>query len=48
VPDEVAYYCVNSSCPAQLARNLENYATRNALDISGLGPQIVAQLVNAA
>ncbi|MGV7975811.1 MAG: NAD-dependent DNA ligase LigA [Anaerolineaceae bacterium] len=47
VPDEVAYYCVNSSCPAQLARNLENYASRNALDISGLGPQIVAQLVES-
>jgi DNA ligase (NAD+) len=47
VPDEVAYYGVNSSCPAQLARNLENYASRNALDISGLGPQIVAQLVES-
>ncbi len=47
VPDEVAYYCVNSSCPAQLVRNLENYASRNALDISGLGGQIVAQLVES-
>ena len=47
VPDEVAYYCVNSSCPAQLARNIENFASRNALDISGLGPQIVAQLVES-
>jgi DNA ligase (NAD+) len=47
VPDEVAYYCVNSSCPAQLARNIENFASRNALDISGLGGQIVAQLVES-
>ena len=47
VPEEVAYYCVNSSCPAQLARNIEYFASRNALDISGLGPQIVAQLVES-
>ncbi|MEL7645720.1 MAG: NAD-dependent DNA ligase LigA, partial [Anaerolineaceae bacterium] len=45
VPEEVAYYCVNSSCPAQLVRNVENFASRGALDISGLGSQIVAQLV---
>lgn len=47
VPEEVAYYCVNSSCPAQLVRNLENFASRGALDISGLGAQIVAQLVES-
>lgn len=47
VPEEVAYYCVNSSCPAQLVRNLENFASRGALDISGLGSQIVAQLVES-
>jgi len=43
----VAYYCVNNSCPAQLVRNLENFASRGALDISGLGSQIVAQLVES-
>lgn len=47
VPEEVAYYCVNSSCPAQLVRNVENFASRGALDISGLGSQIVAQLVES-
>ena len=47
VPEEVAYYCVNNSCPAQLVRNLENFASRGALDISGLGSQIVAQLVES-
>jgi len=47
VPEEVAYYCVNSSCPAQLVRNIENYVSRGALDITGLGSQIVAQLVES-
>ena len=46
-PGEVAYYCVNSSCPAQLARNIENFASRGAMDINGLGPQIIAQLIDA-
>jgi len=47
MPDEVAYYCVNSSCPAQLARNIENFASRTAMDINGLGSQIIAQLIDA-
>lgn len=46
-PGEVAYYCVNSSCPAQLARNIENFASRGAMDINGLGPQIIVQLIDA-
>ena len=47
MPGEVAYYCVNSSCPAQLARNIENFASRGAMDINGLGAQIIAQLIDA-
>ena len=43
-PGEVAYYCVNSSCPAQLVRNLEHFASGSAMDIEGLGPNIVEQL----
>lgn len=43
-PDQVAYYCPNASCPAQLTRNVENFASRGAMDIAGLGEQIVAQL----
>jgi DNA ligase (NAD+) len=42
---EVAWYCVNTSCPAQLIRNLEHFASRSAMDISGLGIKIVEQLV---
>jgi len=40
----VAYYCPNAACPAQLTRNVENFASRGAMDIAGLGEQIVAQL----
>ncbi len=43
----VAYYCINASCPAQLSRNIEHFASRGAMDIIGLGEKIVQQLVNA-
>lgn len=44
---EVAWYCVNNACPAQLVRNLEHFVSRGAMDIVGLGIQIVVQLVEA-
>jgi DNA ligase (NAD+) len=44
---EVAWYCVNTSCPAQLIRNLEHFASRGAMEIVGLGIKIVEQLVEA-
>jgi DNA ligase (NAD+) len=44
---EVAYYCVNSACPAQLVRNLEHFASQSAMDIVGLGINTVQQLVDA-
>lgn len=43
---EVAYYCVNASCPAQLIRNLEHFVSRGAMDIVGMGIKIVKQLVD--
>ena len=46
-PGEVAWYCVNAACPAQLTRHIENFASRSAMDINGLGEQIVAQLVQS-
>ncbi len=46
-PGEVAWYCLNAACPAQLTRNIENFASRSAMDIAGLGEQIVNQLVQA-
>lgn len=42
---EVAWYCVNSACPAQLVRNLEHFVSREAMDIVGMGIRIVEQLV---
>ncbi len=44
---EVAYYCTNSACPAQLVRNLEHFVSRSAMDIVGLGINLVEQLVDA-
>lgn len=45
VPDEVAIRCENVNCPAQLKRRLEHFASRGAMDIEGLGPALVEQLV---
>ncbi|MCD6290793.1 MAG: NAD-dependent DNA ligase LigA [Anaerolineae bacterium] len=42
---EVAYYCVNASCPAQLVRLVEYFASRNAMDIAGLGEKQAALFV---
>jgi DNA ligase (NAD+) len=34
---EVAYYCVNAACPAQLVRSVEYFVSRGAMDIEGFG-----------
>ena len=47
IEGEVAWYCINSSCPAQIIRNIEHYVSRGAMDIVGLGIKIVEQLVEA-
>ena len=44
--DEVAVRCVNVSCSAQLKRRIAHYASRNALQIEGLGPATIDQLVD--
>ena len=43
--DEVRIRCDNPACPAQLRRRLEHFSSRNAMDIEGLGPAVVEQLV---
>ena len=43
--DEAALRCLNPECPAQLLRNLIHFASRDAMDIEGLGPAILIQLV---
>jgi DNA ligase (NAD+) len=47
VPGEVAWYCVNSACPAQLIRNVEHFVSRGSMDIVGLGIKIVVQLIES-
>ena len=44
-PDEVGYYCVNPSCPAQLRARLLHFASRGAMDIDGLGDVVMDQLL---
>jgi DNA ligase (NAD+) len=44
--DEVALRCENLQCPAQVKRWIEHFASRNAMDIDGLGEALVHQLVD--
>jgi len=45
-PEEVAYRCVNASCPAKRRESLLHFAGRHAMNIDGLGEKIVDQLVD--
>ncbi len=38
--------CTNAACPAQLSRSLEHFASKDAMNIDGLGPQIIELLLN--
>jgi len=44
--DEAVTRCINTSCPAILRKSLEHWASRDALDIAGLGEKWVVQLVD--
>src|SRR5699024_4927837 len=44
---EVAMRCNNPNCPAQLKEGLIHFASRNAMNIEGLGEKVVAQLFHA-
>lgn len=46
-PGEVAYRCTGMSCPAQLREKLIHFASRDAMDIRGLGPAVVDALLDA-
>lgn len=42
--DEVALRCINPRCPAQIKEGLIHFASRDAMNISGLGPSIIEKL----
>ncbi|MCH5298151.1 MAG: NAD-dependent DNA ligase LigA [Ruminococcus sp.] len=44
---EAAIRCTNTDCPAQLMRHLIHFVSRDAMDIDGLGPAVLEQLVSA-
>lgn len=43
---EVARRCLNISCPAQVGRWIKHFASRGAMDIEGLGPKLIDQLLD--
>ena len=44
--DGAIYYCNNINCPAQIHKRIEHFASRNAVDIEGLGEAVVKQLLD--
>jgi DNA ligase (NAD+) len=45
--DEVAWRCINPQCPPQVRERIKHFASRDAMDIDGLGEAIVEQLIEA-
>ncbi|MBR6646720.1 MAG: NAD-dependent DNA ligase LigA [Clostridia bacterium] len=42
---QAAYKCTGTNCPAQLSRGVIHFASRDAMDIDGLGPAIIDQMI---
>ena len=45
-PDGAAIRCTGAECPAQLLRNITHFASRDAMDIEGMGPAVMQQLID--
>lgn len=45
IDGEIALRCINPLCPAQVQESLTHFASRNAMNIDGLGPKIIGQLL---
>lgn len=45
--DGAAVRCTGAECPAQLLRNITHFASRDAMDIDGLGPAVIQQFLDA-
>ena len=45
-PDGVYIRCLNAACPAQVKERIEHFASRAAMDVDGLGPALIEQLVD--
>lgn len=45
--DGAALRCTGAECPAQLLRNITHFASRDAMDIDGLGPAVIQQMIDA-
>ena len=44
--DGAAIRCTGAECPAQLLRNITHFASRDAMDIEGLGPAVIQQMID--
>lgn len=46
VKDGSNYYCVGESCPAQLQARLEHFVSREAMNIQGIGPKMIEEMID--